>query len=277
MGFDVKILADSIHAGARITTMSVTYPRIIHCEMLRHRAFSRCASSSRAIPIERMMEQVDTDPYVPEVWEYNKPGMQGDGPMHEWDATRARHEWIVASKWAVQRAHALNVFGVHKQWVNRLLEPFQWLTEVITATEWDNFFHLRIHPAAQPDIRKIATMMRDAMDASTPEEVGHDGEHLPMLSEEEKKHPDSALAAIGRVARVSYLRHDDASNFDNDVARAKKMLENGHMSPFEHVAFPAYWGRGYFCSNFRGWYSYRWTIPGQEDMLKPKEDTSESE
>ena len=242
----MKILADSLSPdNIRLTTMSVSYPRIIHAEMLRHRMFSRCAASSRAIPVERFIEQVENEPYLPQEFRANKSGMQAGDPLSEEKRLQSRDMWLYARDSAVQAAKNLVKIGVHKQWTNRLLEPFQWMTEVITATEWDNFFHLHVHPDTHPDthpdIQRIAGMMQEAMKGSTPSSLGYYRWHLPLISEAEMlsvPKEQLTLASIGRVARVSYLRHEDESNLEKDIERAHKMLAHGHMSPFEHVARP---------------------------------------
>lgn len=250
MGFEAKVLADSVSPrGIRLTTFTVSYPRIIHAEMLRHRQFSRCAASSRAIPVERFIEQVLNEPYIPGEFCANKSGMQAGASLSTELQNKAQSAWLTDRDHAVQAARELLAVGVHKQWVNRLLEPFQWMTEVITATEWGNFDHLRIHEAAHPDIQRIARMMQEARYASTPTRLGHREWHLPLVSEEDREAFNDAdpaalplkerpLLSIGRVARVSYLRHEDESDVTKDIERAYKMMENGHMSPLEHAARP---------------------------------------
>ena len=47
---------------ANLWTFELTYPRYIHSEFMTHRVFSRNASSSRAIPVKRMIEQVRNNP-----------------------------------------------------------------------------------------------------------------------------------------------------------------------------------------------------------------------
>lgn len=304
MGFRAQVLADSIgSSGIRLTTMEVTYPRIIHSEMLRHRVFSRCAASSRAIPVHRFIDQVVNDPYIPSAWGANRPGMQAGEDLDMLASVTCEKEWLKARDCAVDQAIRLLGLGVHKQLTNRLLEPFQWMTEIITATEWSNFYHLRIHPDAHPDIQRIARAMIVASKG------GHvrlrrlkDGEwHLPLVTDEDLEAfsdsdpaalptKDIPLVSIGRVARTSYLKHEDTSAITKDIDRSNKMLHAGHMSPFEHVArsmtaeeieflssrspaaagAPPYLYTGIpFLGNLRGWVSYRKTIPNESDMLEP--------
>lgn len=141
-----KIVADSIDCrGNRITTFVLTYPRMIHSEVMTHRLFSRNAASSRAIPFKRMMEDVENDPFIPIAWQKDHKGMQGveyiTDPVKIDDCVGT---WLLARNKAIREAKDLNnLHGVTKQLCNRLLEPFQWYTCLVTATEYDNFYKLR--------------------------------------------------------------------------------------------------------------------------------------
>ena len=230
---------------------------------------SRCAASSRAIPVQRFIDQVLNDPYIPEHWGKNQKGMQAGEDLDFQSSNNSISVWLEARDAAVLSAQKLLNIGVHKQLTNRLLEPFQWMTEVITGTDWDNFFHLRIHPDAHPDIQKIARMMFDAINGNSPRLL-KDGEwHLPLVEDSLKLELSNSRLkniSVGRVARVSYLRHNDESSIEDDENRTKHMLEGGHMSPFEHVATPSL-AYSHYCGNLNGWVSYRKTIPNEHDML----------
>lgn len=285
--FAAKVLADSVSpVGYRLTTIEVTYPRIIHGEMLRHRMFSRCAASSRAIPARKFIEQVLEHPYIPSSWGQNQPGMQADELLPPDVAAWCEQEWLAMRDDVVRRVTVMAARGLHKQLVNRPLEAWQWMTEVITATNWGNFFNLRDHAAAHPDIQTIAKLMRSAMSASVPTLLEQGQWHTPLLDDAEKVGRDcreQCLISVGRVARVSYLKHDDVSTVEDDIKRAEKMLLNGHMSPFEHAARPMtdlevsrYWtldatqqiGRPVL-GNFTGWVQFRKTLPNESDPLSP--------
>lgn len=251
MSHAARILTDSISPdGVRLTSFELTYPRIIHAEMCRHRMHSRCVSSSRAIPIQRFIDQVENDPYIPFHWGKNQKGMQAEHELTPEEANRAEIVWLRARDYAVHQAKTLCDIGLHKQLTNRLLEPWMWLTEIVTATEWDNFFHLRCHPHAHPDIRKTAELMRAAMAESEPQELDYGQWHMPLIEDGEDLMAFSdydpaalpmnelPLCSIGRCARVSYLTHDGRRDVAEDIALAHRLLENGHMSPFEQSARP---------------------------------------
>jgi thymidylate synthase ThyX len=148
MSYKCEILADSINEqGDRLTTFKVTYPRIIHAEMLRHRMLSRNVASSRAIPFKKMVKDVQEDPFIPIAWQFSHKGMQGTEYVTEesdFGGITARNEsWLSARDCAIQQAEDLNSMDTTKQLCNRLLEPFVWTTELVSGTECENFFELR--------------------------------------------------------------------------------------------------------------------------------------
>lgn len=290
MATSAKILADSISPdGVRLTTLECVYPRIIHAEMMTHRVFSRNAASSRAIPVQKMIAAVQNNPYIPTVWGLNQKGMQSELTFDDADdVSFCTEQWLAARNSAVYHAERLVERGLHKQWVNRLLEPFLWYTCIITATEWSNFFNLRCHPAAHPEIKLVAELMRDAMEKSVPHELCYGQWHLPLVVGVDIDFNFNLKSgdwdywcgvSVGRCARVSYLTHDGKRDPRADIELADRLLEAGHLSPFEHVARPLASGseafrRGgdenpanCFVGNLRGWVSYRKTVPHEEDIL----------
>ena len=161
--------------------------------------------------------------------------------------------------------------GIHKQVTNRLLEPFMWHTCIVSATDWNNFFHLRCNPQAHPEIRTVATLMRDALDTSQPALLSEGEWHVPFVTCEEQVElgpVDSVKVAVGRCARVSYLTHDGRRDPNEDILLHDRLLENGHMSPFEHVATPASTQNSHvYSGNFRGWVQYRKQLKYENDIL----------
>lgn len=258
MGYSAKIVLDSISpAGVRLTTMEVTFPRFVLSEWNTHRNFSRNSSSSRAVPTSKMIERVQTDPVFPVEWGKNKKGMSADEAISEDEQAQAKAVWLQARDAALEHAKQLAELKVHKQIVNRILEPFMWHTVIVTSTEWENFFDLRCAPAAQPEIRTIAMMMREIYAAGTPQTVGIGEWHLPLVQPDER-HLDletQKMISAARCARVSYLTHDGTRSIDADITLYDRLKGEKHLSPFEHVATPA---RDLeFHANFRGWVQMR--------------------
>lgn len=257
MTISAKILADSISPeGSRLTTLQIRCPRFIWPQVLTHRALSRNASSSRAIPVARLIADVDADPVFPIRWGKNQRGMQAREELEEAVAFSADGEWDLALYNAMKQARTLAELGASKEIVNRLLEPFAHVNAVITATDWDNFFALRIHDDAQPEIQALALAMREAMEGSQPEEVGEGWWHGPYVewpAYDRSTDMGHRVSAAG-CARVSYLTHEGRQATDQEnLELASRLLSAGHMSPFEHQATPAT-GRH---ANLNGWRSYR--------------------
>ena len=290
MGFNARILADSITLrGDRLTTFEVTFPRCILSEMNTHRVFSRNSSSSRAIPVTKIMNAVMNDPYIPTHWGKNQSGMQAFEELSYGEQQDALEEWLKARDSALRHATKFVDYGVHKQIVNRLLEPWMWLTSIISMTEWNNFFHLRVNPAANPEIQRIASMMRDVRDRSTPVTLTDGIWHMPLIQpgefDNDKAFPSHRVqkVSVGRCARVSYLTHDGKRDPEADVELCDKLLKAGHMSPFEHIARPMFDCEvaifrtqhdevdvSPMCANYRGWVQYRKLIARENDILGGK-------
>lgn len=259
----VKMICDSLSpTGKRIVTMQLRYQRFIHAEFMTHRVFSRNASSSRAIPVAKMIEQVRNDPAMPVHWGKNMPGMQAREALKGAELDVAVDAWHQAANNAANIAELMNTFGLHKQVANRILEPFQFINVVVTATEWDNFFELRTHPDAQPEFQVLAREMERVMSESQPEKVDFGGWHLPYISDEEKITLNANTLirmSAARCARVSYLKHDNTSpDMASDLELFNRLVGSVplHASPIEHQAMAAMTSTA-VSNNFRGWTQFR--------------------
>jgi len=284
MTISAKIICDSIsESGKRLTTLQLKYPRFIHSEFMTHRAISKNASSSRAIPVKKMIEEIQRDTAMPIYWGKNQPGMQakeecnepviidfqdlGEVPLKREDV------WLEARDSAIEFAKAFAEAGYHKQIVNRLLEPFMHINVLCTATEFSNFFALRIHEDAQPEIHELAKVMKETIDNSNPILVKMGEWHLPYINENERKlELTSTLTkiSVARCCRVSYLTNEmKVSTVEEDVKLYDKLYNSGHMSPFEHIATPDRmkvwnkWTKPEFHGNFVGWQQLRKMMPGE--------------
>ena len=286
MGYAAKVLADSVAPnGVRLTTLEVTFPRIVLSEFNTHRMLSRNSASSRAIPVEKRIEAVRADPFVPEVFAANKRGMQAGEELDRRDNEKARDAWKRGLDGAITAVEQLLDQGIHKQWANRLLEPFSWQTVIVTATEWENFFALRCSPEAQPEIRRAAELMREAMAASMPRQLRVGEWHTPLIQSPDDLDllPEHVVkVSVARCARVSYLTHDGRRDVDADLALYDRLLKSGHISPFEHAAkvgdektlrndfghwdsFTAETSPPMFVGNFRApWIQHRKELAGED-------------
>lgn len=276
-----EIVTDSVsEAGKRITTFKLKYPRFIHAEFMTHRVFSRNASSSRAIPVNKQIEEIKNNWATPVDFRRNKRGMQGGDILQGAEAQAAFDLWAEAKDNAIEYAQKFVDLDIHKQYANRILEPFSHISVVVTATEWDNFFALRCHHMAQPEINVLATKMYDLMQANTPQELKISQWHMPFVRVSDMakilvycdndnilpQANDLALKmSIARCARVSYNNHDGSeTTLEQDLKLYNRLLGNQpiHASPAEHQGM-AVADTGYRSGNFVGWKQYRKTLEGE--------------
>lgn len=313
MSFAAKIIADSIsEAGKRITTYQLRYPRFIHAEAKTHRVInidsvayeetfdlgfmndpnlSRNASSSRAIPVKRLIQDIIDDPAMPIYWGSHKPGMQAGEELDNASIAECEYHWIAARDVAIYHAEKMVEQGLHKQIANRILEPWCHMNVVVTATEWDNFFLLRAHEDAQPEIHELALTMLKAREQSTPQVLRPGEYHLPYIVRKtdewdvynyirDQHHPDYPVTkteidalllkiSTARCARVSYLTHEGKpTTIEADLGLYDMLViaKPEHASPCEHQATPDHvntWdGEPEYANpkvhgNFIGWQQHR--------------------
>jgi len=245
MMITAKVVADSVNAqGDRLTSLELHYPRFIHAEFLRHRMFSHSVSSSRAIPVKKMINQINENPATPIYWGKNQPGMSAACEVD--DIESAEKAWEMSVRSAVINAKLFDSMEVHKQITNRIVEPFQFINQVVTATDFDNFFYLRIDKHAQPEICALAEEMYKAMEESEPVLTssylgGSEEYHMPYI-EESQKDKYSVLEcqkiSASMCAQSSYRLAD--SSLEKAEMIYDKLVNSRplHASPFEHIATP---------------------------------------
>lgn len=240
-----------------LSTLLLRYPRFIHAEFMTHRAFSRNAASSRAIPVKKIIDDILADTAMPIHWGKNQKGMQASEECDEWmavggDKEPREHAWAAARDKAIEIASAFDAAGYHKQVVNRLLEPFMHITVLVSASEWSNFLELRDHADAEPHIAMLAREIRRELDDESAIQTLQPGDwHLPFVSAEDwevvnkqERAPVSRLAlaqklSVARCASTSYKTVDGfnmtlerAIELHNKLVAARPI----HASPAEHVA-----------------------------------------
>ena len=265
----VKVIEHSVTAdGRELATFELCYWRPIHAEVMTHRDFSRNASSSRAIPVKKVLAQVWSHPARPMHWGANQPGMQADNELTGWRRWVAQAAWTAASKAVCACAWVMNSVGLHKQVANRILEPFQRISVVLTASDLRNFFELRCHEDAQPEIYALAMSMRNALKKSNPRILKPGEWHLPYVTDAERATQDVGTlksVSAARCCRVSYLKHDGTrANLAEDLKLCERLVgaEPLHASPFEHQATPDFLNYGLYSrpamhGNLRGWIQHR--------------------
>jgi len=266
-----KIIQHSISQGIDLITFELEYPRFIHSELMTHRVFSRNAASSRAIPIWKMMDQVLEATASPVFWGMDMSGMKAkeEHPNPE----KCKEVWLKAASSAVEQAAELQKLGLHKQIVNRVLEPFQTMKTVVTATEWQNFYELRAHKDAQPEFRVLAELMLSAAKESVPFKLCRGEWHTPYISRyrcpeyenltyyiDNEDQTDltvqqAIMISSSCCAQVSYRVLDDSLDKALKIYRQLVSSKPIHASPFEHQATPE--KDDDFYANFKGWSQHR--------------------
>lgn len=265
MACEVRVIEDSLNPynKIRLTTLQLRYWRGIHAEFMTHRVFSRNASSSRAIPVSTFLKQVWYDPATPVHWGANQPGMKARTELTGFKKWFAQFMWKTSGKMVCCLVWLTNkVSSPHKQVFNRLLEPWQYISVIVTSTEWDNFFELRNHPDAQPEIQELAREMKYAMDNSKPTERYT---HVPYItgSDHIALGQDASTGRLmqistARCARVSYFTHDkQIPEIEKDLKLFNDLVGSVpiHASPTEHQAEAL--DSEEFNKNFRGWSQFR--------------------
>lgn len=249
-----KVVCDSINEqGIRLTTFEIEYPRIVMSEFNTMRAISKNSSSSRAIPVSKMLEHTKTINLKPVYFGSKKSGMQAGDELLGVELEQAKGVWEASLRNAVESSEMLDNLGVAKEVSNRLVEPFQLVKVVCTATDWDNFFNLRLHPDSDPNICMLAYKMYEAMQESKPIELKAGEWHLPFVNigwngKGEMCYADDGFDFItleqaiklsaASCASVSYRTEGMTLEKADKIFDMLIKAEVIHASPFEHIATP---------------------------------------
>jgi hypothetical protein len=255
-----KIIADSQFRDRTLTTFEIECHRFIWSEFMTHKDFSRNAASSRAIPIQQGIDRVRNEPAMPVYWGKNQPGMQAAEELSTDsvtpDALNVFHDhfnkscnlstreiaelmWREAAASAANFAEKMNKLGMHKQLVNRVLEPFTMIRAVVTIDDLGFLAacKLRRHKDAQPEIHALFDEMNDAWECSTPKALNEGdwhipyGDNFPHLTIEEQ-----IKIGVSCAAQVSYRKNDTSLEKAEKIFDMLLKSEVPHASPFEHVA-----------------------------------------
>lgn len=144
-----------------------------------------------------------------------------------------------------------------------------------TENDWrmSNIAQAEIHMQA------LAEAMWDAYNKSTPVFLRENQWHIPYRENIDKDNIDDVIKiATARCARLSYMTFDNEIDYEKDIKLHDKLIENGHLSPLEHICqclteeeyqastktIGFYNGRSVieegWCSNLKGFKSYRYMV-----------------
>lgn len=294
---DVKLLKYSCSNEAiHLYTFEVEIPRVILAEWNTHGIMNSNAQSSRAVPVAKLIEQVQKNPYYPPIWGKNQRGMQAYERNDElvWGMPVDAF-WQDCINDACNKAHALDQAKYHKQIANRVIEPYSHTKLVISGTEWDNFFNLRIHHAAEPNIREMAIQIYQTMRTASPQSLNPGEWHLPYIDTYHNKNGKIVYSFKGKkltteqairvslacIAKVSYRSLDPSPEAVDKIINTLFPDDGSpiHASPSQHIATPFQYpydadewqvGESHrdkqgwsWSAQLRGWCQYRKTIPNE--------------
>lgn len=254
-----KVISDSLHPNGvtRLTTMELQFHRFILPQVNTYRAFSRNSASSRAVPVKKNIASALRNPAWPVYFGKNKAGMQSGEPLSEDEIRQIKHQYVKALQASANAAIEMDRIGLHKEVINRILEPYLWHKIILSSTDFGNMFAQRIDEEAQPEFQELAKCMKLALGESKPTQLEYSQYHLPYLTAEDNSLSleDKKKISIARCARVSYLTHDKKRSVSKDIELYNKLAKGAgvemdeandtelgkhpHFSPMEHVATPA--------------------------------------
>lgn len=266
MSYSAKVIAHSVGPHQiPIATIQATIPRFVLAQWNMHGLLSKNAASSRAIPIDRMLDWVRHDPVMPLHYGSRKKGMQAGAEIKYKGLAKLIIKGMMYTN--IAGVWALDKLGLHKQNTNRYLEPWAYVNVLATATNWENFLALRAHKDAQPEIQKVAVLIGRALRNSKPRELRGGEWHLPYIDYADTliySTDDLIKMSVARCARVSYLTFDGkAPNYKQDISLYNKLVlaDPPHMSPTQHQATALLRHNDAKPSNFKGWNRYREELP----------------
>lgn len=235
-----KIIKHSQFGSTELVTMEIELHRFILPEFNTHRVFSRNFQSSRAVPIDKMIEQVRDDPALPVYYGLNQAGMVAEKEMNDAQTYKFQQLWVGQARQAAETAIKMRDMGAHKQLVNRMLEPWMWTKGVVTATRggFESFFKLRSHKDAQPEIKALSDAMYEALEDSNPQVLELGEWHLPYV-DSKRGTVENIKVSTSCCAQVSYRKLDDTLEKAEkiyDMLNLHSKTEPPHFSPTEHVA-----------------------------------------
>ena len=264
-----KVIADSINeTGQRLTTFELEFPRLILSECNTHGAIEKNTSSSRAIPVAKMLDHILEQNLKPIYFGSKKSGMQAGNELTGEGLDFVKCVWGSSLESAVEYAEMLDKAGVAKEVTNRITEPYQLIKAVWSATDWENFFNLRLEKDADPNICMLAYKMYEALSKSKPTLLKKGEYHLPYCSHRNIVCKDSGEVvgiehgylevppnvrglvfksmtleqaikySVASCASVSYRATDMTLDKAEKIWNMLVKSEVVHASPLTHVATP---------------------------------------
>lgn len=273
-----KIIAHSKSSvtGKGMITFEWEYPRLILAEVNTHKALNKNASSSRAIPVATINHQVRNFPSMPVRFGAKNSGMQDAGVHNaliefELGTIHGKYTpeefWHLGANIVADISDAYEKAGYAKQVCNRWTEVAQRMKQVVTGTEFNNFFWLRDHHMADPTIEALAKAAKKALEESTPvilnpgewhvpyymdgywkphrtiDQLRSVGEPMIVVDVHGNTLADALTISASCTAQVSYRKLDDTMEKARGVVarlnlHGEEPDDPVHASPLEHQGTP---------------------------------------
>lgn len=266
---ELVLASKNINTGTILWTFKLKMPKSYLAQLNTHRLLSRNASSSRAVPIDTMINKIKSDTVIPMQWVKNKKGMSGDSTISLSAEQLATERWLFSLEKQLNIVRQLESLNLHKQYANRLLEPYVNAEVLVSATQWSNFIALRSDHATQPELQSITNQIKAIQSGSKPRVLSTGEWHLPFITDLEENLPldIKQKISVARCARVSYYLKDtcELSDTDKDIALFNRLKESGHWSPFEHIATPH--TDNVMCGNYLSWVQLRHSFDDSHDDI----------
>lgn len=244
--------------GNELITLELKFPHIILPQINKHRMINNNASSSRAVPTMKLIKSVMREPFIPRVFgSYNK-GMQSKTDIAGIKKSLASGFHVFFSKLACIMSMTMLKIGVHKEHSGRYLEPFSFVSMVVTASPQEFAYMIDLRTKkdtetgrvqAQGEFADLAKAIDEAIQKSTPNILGieNDSEgsphawHLPYVSVMEKFDHSINMCiymSLARCARVSYLNQGAKRDKFQEQYLASMLYHDNHASCFDHQGIP---------------------------------------
>ena len=288
-------LAKSVSPQGKIVcTWEIVVHRYVWGQVLTHKDLSRNAMSSRACSIPKMQEALTA---VPIHWGKHQAGMQAykeaDSMVHFRGEYYTREQaWSLGKEFSSELAMAYHEANYAKQIVNRITEPYQMIKAVITSTDMENFYWLRIANDPQHEIRELARKMKVSFDGTEAKSLFEGEWHVPYVLSfrddvsgklryysqdgEELTVEEAKQVSASSIAQVSYRDIDSSKGKASTVfTKLGVGTDRVHSSPFESVLTPMtedatfetdgvtalHKVKGLMSGNSAGWIQLRHLIP----------------
>lgn len=257
----VKSSINKFGQKSRLDSIYAIFPKMVMVERNRHRCFSLSDRSSRAVPPEKLIQEIRSGVglAMPAKFKARAKGMSGGEEFTGSQLILCQMGWIIDALHACDAAEQAMFRDEAKETVNRRLDPYIYAHTLQTGTfeGWLNFFGLRLHSGADPTIQLLAQKTFHVFKGTTPQFLKPGEWHLPFINNEDWENcPDNFGSSVKEVeevmkmlsaSRCAHLSYNDLETgakmtTEKGLSIYKRLIESSpiHASPAEHQAMSAH-------------------------------------